>query len=48
MGTEDKKSVRFGSFREFLLHGFCFLLNVAGWELTWGFKDSREECGGVP
>lgn len=25
-----------------------FSIECAGWELTWGFKDSREKCGGVP
>lgn len=44
-GLEKKKFVRFGSLREFPLHGFCFLLNAAGWQLNWGFKDSKEECG---
>lgn len=43
-----KKLMGFGKLREFLLHGFCFLLNTAGWEFNWGFKEYREGCGGVP
>lgn len=43
-----KKLMGFGKQREFLLHGFCFPLNTAGWELNWGFKEYSEGCEGVP
>lgn len=42
MSTEEKKLVRFGKWKEFLSHRLCFLLNGAGWELNWGFKESEE------
>lgn len=44
----EKKSMGLGKLREFLVFVFCFLLNTAGWESSWGVKESREECGGVP
>lgn len=47
MGTK-KKLMGFVKLREFLLHGFCFLLNTAGQELNWGFKEYSEGCEGVP
>lgn len=42
MSTKEKKLVRFGKWKEFLPHRLCFLLNGAGWELNWGFKESKE------
>lgn len=48
MGTEKKKLVKLSKLKEFLLHGFSFLLNAAGWELNWGFKDGGEGWGEIP
>lgn len=47
-GYRGGEAVMSGLVREFLLPGFCIQSNAAGWKLTWGFKDSKEGCGGVP
>ena len=48
MGVQEKELVRFGKLREVLPHGFCFLLDAVGWELSWGFKRGKKDMEEFP